>query len=155
VKVHSYERAFLVVGAVMLVVFGGALIYASVALGIHLPDAVRRVDPTTVSATPPFDATGVRQTGPDSYEVVMLAAAWSFQPSEIRVPAGAEVTFLPTSIDVIHGLHVEESRVNMMLIPGQVSRNTYTFDEPGEYLMVCHEYCGLNHHNMYGRVVVE
>lgn len=154
-KVHRYERAFLVVGAIMLVAFGGALIYASVALGIHLPDDVRRLDPTTVRSTPPFDATGVRQTGPNRYEVVMLASAWQFEPSEIRVPAGAEVTFLATSPDVIHGVHVEDSRVNMMLIPGQVSRNTYTFDEPGEYLMVCHEYCGLNHHNMYGRVVVE
>ena len=154
-KVHSYERAFLVVGAVMLGVFGGALTYASVALGIHLPGAVSRVDPATVRSTPPFDATGVRQTGPDRYEVVMLASAWQFQPAEIRVPAGAEVTFLATSTDVIHGVHVDDSRVNMMLIPGQVSRNTYTFEEPGEYLMVCHEYCGLNHHNMYGKVVVE
>ena len=154
-KVHSYERAFLIVGAVMLVAFGGALIYASVALGIHLPDDVSRVDPTTVRNTPPFGAPGVRQLGPDRYEVVMLASAWQFQPSEIRVPAGADVTFLATSSDVIHGLHVEDSRVNMMLIPGQVSRNSYTFEEPGEYLMVCHEYCGLLHHAMYGRVVVE
>ena len=154
-KVHSYERAFLVVGAVMLVAFGGALTYASVALGIHLPDDVQRLDPTEVRNTPPFDETGVRQLAPDRYEVVMLASAWSFQPSEIRVPAGAEVTFLATATDVIHGVHVEDSRVNMMLIPGQVSRNSYTFEEPGEYLMVCHEFCGLNHHNMYGKVVVE
>ncbi|HUF70564.1 MAG TPA: hypothetical protein VMM79_18085 [Longimicrobiales bacterium] len=43
----------------------------------------------------------------------------------------------------------------MMLIPGQVSRNTYTFDEPGEHLIICHEYCGIAHHAMFGRVIVE
>ncbi len=154
-KVHSYERAFLIVGAAMLVAFGGALVYASVALGIRLPDDVRRVDPTEIRATAPFDAPGVRELGPGRYEVVMLASAWQFQPAEVRVPAGAEVTFLATSADVIHGLHVDRSRVNMMLIPGQVSRNTYTFEEPGEYLLICHEYCGLGHHLMYGKVVVE
>lgn len=154
-KVHSYERAFLIVGAAMLVAFGGALTYASVALGIHLPGAESRIDPGAVRTTPPFDAPGVRDLGGGRYEVVLRASAWQFEPAEVRVPAGAEVTFLATSMDVIHGLHVDDSRVNMMLIPGQVSRNTYTFEDPGEYLMVCHEYCGLGHHNMYGKVVVE
>jgi cytochrome c oxidase subunit 2 len=43
----------------------------------------------------------------------------------------------------------------MMLIPGQISRNTYTFQEPGEHLIICHEYCGIAHHTMYGRLIVE
>ena len=71
------------------------------------------------------------------------------------MPAGAEVTFLATSTDVIHGIHIEDSRVNMMLIPGQIARNTYVFDEPGRYLMVCHEFCGSGHHIMSGEVIVE
>ncbi|MCG8468343.1 MAG: cytochrome C oxidase subunit II, partial [Gemmatimonadetes bacterium] len=69
--------------------------------------------------------------------------------------AGSEVTFISTSTDVIHGIHIERTRLNMMLIPGQISRNTYRFDEPGEHLLVCHEYCGLGHHVMSGKVVVE
>ena len=32
---------------------------------------------------------------------------------------------------------------------------SYRFDEPGEYLLICHEYCGLGHHMMYGRIIVE
>ena len=42
-----------------------------------------------------------------------------------------------------------------MLIPGQVTRTVYTFREPGEYLLLCHEYCGLGHHVMSGKVIVE
>ena len=154
-KVHTYEKAFLAVGAGVLAVCGAALIYATVGMGIHLPGRTAEIDPTRVFATPPFDQLGVRQTGPNRYEVVLVAQAWAFLPPEIRVPAGAEVTFTATSLDILHGLNVEGTRLNMMLIPGQVSRNTYRFREPGEHLMICHEYCGLGHHTMAGKVIVE
>ncbi len=154
-RVHIYEKAFLWVGGGMLVAFLLVLAYTSIAMGIHLPGRAALVDPQTVRSQPPFDAPGVRAVAPGRYEVVMIAQAWSFLPGEIRVPAGAEVTFMATSVDVLHGVHVERSRVNMMLIPGQVARNTYTFREPGEYLMVCHEYCGSGHHFMFGKVIVE
>ena len=28
------------------------------------------------------------------------------------------------------------------------------FDEPGEMPWVCNEYCGVGHHNMYGKMIV-
>lgn len=154
-KVHRYETAFLTVSAVLTVACLVALLYATTALGIHLPGHVATIDPRAVDTTPPFDQPGVRQTAPGAYEAVIVGATWSFTPSEVRVPAGSRVTFISTSKDVIHGLHVAGTRINVMLIPGQVTRTEYTFDEPGEYLMLCHEYCGLGHHLMGGKVVVE
>lgn len=154
-KVHTYEKAFLSVAAVLLVACLFALLYASLARGVHLPGHVAEIDPRAVDTTPPFDQPGVRQTGPNEYEAVVIGAAWSFTPAEIRVPAGSTVTFISTSRDVLHGFHLARTRVNVMLIPGQVSRVEHTFDEPGEYLLICHEYCGLGHHLMSGRVVVE
>lgn len=154
-RIHDYERAFLGLGGVMLVVFGVTLVYTSVAMGIHLPGKAGQVDPAEVRRIPPFDQPGVRQVGENRYEVVLLAFAWAFQPREIRVPAGAEVTFLATSTDVIHGLNVEGTRLNMMLIPGQIARSTYTFREKGRHLLVCHEFCGPGHHIMSGEVIVE
>lgn len=154
-KIERYEKAFLLVGAITLVVFLGALAYTSIAMGVHLPGRAGEVDPATVREMPPFDQPGVRDLGGGRYEVVMLAQAWAFVPAEIRVPAGSEVTFIATSVDVLHGIHVDGTRVNMMLIPGQISRNTYRFERPGEHLLVCHEFCGLGHHVMSGKVVVE
>jgi cytochrome c oxidase subunit II len=154
-KVHTYEKAFLWVGAGMLVVFMITLALTSYTMGISLPDDVDRIDPMQVRSIPPFDNPGVRETAPGRYEVVMIGQAWSFAPSEVRVPAGAEVTFLMTSPDVIHGFHVEGTRLNVMLLPGQVSRVEYTFEEPGEFLIICHEFCGIGHHNMWGKVIVE
>lgn len=154
-KVATYERAFLWVGAILLVVCMGALVYASVGMGLHLPGRVGQIDPTELTSTPPFDAPGVRQTGPNAYEVVMLGQVWSFVPSEVRVPAGAEVTFIATSVDVLHGLHVDGTNINLMLIPGQISKITYRFKEPGPRAIICHEYCGVGHHTMYGMIHVE
>ena len=148
-KIETYEKAFLTVGAVLLIGCLLALLYANVAMGIHLPGDAGQVDPATVETVPPFDNPGLHQTGDGEY------VAWQFIPREIRVPAGSTVTFISTSLDVLHGLHVEGTRLNMMLIPGQISRNTVTFREPGEHLIICHEYCGINHHTMFGKVIVE
>lgn len=97
----------------------------------------------------------MHRAGQNRYEAVIVAQAWAFNPAEIRVPAGAEITFTAATIDVIHGFNIEGTRLNVMLIPGQVSRNTYRFREPGEHLFICHEYCGLGRHTMYGKVIVE
>jgi cytochrome c oxidase subunit II len=152
---HKMEQVFLGLAGAMLIVFLIALFYSAFGMGLHLPDRVGEIDPTEVRTTPPFDDPGVHEVGPGEYEVVILGSAWSFQPSEVRVPAGATVTFVATAADVLHGLHVEGTRVNFMLIPGQIARVTYTFREPGEHLIICHEYCGAGHHLMYGRVIVE
>lgn len=154
-KIVVYEKAFLTVGGVLLVVCLGALFYASVGMGIHLPGHAGRVDPAQLATTPPFDHPGVREVAPGKYEVVLIGQAWKWIPNEIRIPAGSELTFIAATPDVIHGLHVERTRVNMMLIPGQIARNNYVFKDKGEFLMLCHEFCGINHHTMYGKVIVE
>jgi cytochrome c oxidase subunit II len=71
------------------------------------------------------------------------------------VPAGSTVTFIATSRDVVHGLMIHKADVNVMLLPGQIARATARFTRPGEYPFVCHEYCGVGHHTMWGKVIVE
>lgn len=154
-RVHQYEKAFLGVSIVLLIACAIALVYSTVVMGIHLPGSHGRVDPALLTQTPPFDQPGIREVAPGEYEVVMIGRAWSFEPNEIRVPAGSKVTILASSTDVIHGIQVTNTRINVMLIPGQISRVEYTFREPGEHLLICHEFCGLGHHTMGGRVIVE
>jgi cytochrome c oxidase subunit II len=149
------EKVFLALSASMLLVFLLALFYSAFVMGIHLPGREGEVDPTMVRETPPFDEPGLREIEPGKYEAVFLGMAWAFQPREITIPAGSEVTFIATATDVIHGFHVEGTRVNFMMLPGQISRATYTFHEPGEHLIICHEYCGAGHHLMYAKVIVE
>jgi len=42
----------------------------------------------------------------------------------------------------------------VMAVPGQVAEITVRFDEPAQYGIVCHEYCGAAHHTMAGQLVV-
>lgn len=152
-RIVVFEKALLWVGLVLLGVCLVILFYTGLAMGIGLPGRAGTVHPALIDQTPPFDQPGVRQVGPNAYEVVIIGFAWSYTPREIHVPAGAELTFISTSRDVLHGLYVKGTRLNMMLIPGQISRNTYTFREPGEYLILCHEFCGVAHHLMVGRII--
>ncbi len=149
------ERIFLTLTGIALFV-GVLAIVASVAVGgVHLPGPTGRVDPNAVRQTPPFSAPGVFPEAPGRYRAVLLARAWAFQPAEVRVPAGSIVTFVITSQDVIHGFMVEGTDVNAMVIPGQVTTVTAHFPRPGTYRFLCHEYCGVGHHAMFGQVVVE
>ena len=154
-RIEAYEEVFLWISGVVLLVFLAALVYAAVGMHIHVMGRAGEIDPGTISQTPPFDHPGVREIAPGKYEAVIIGKAWSFIPKTIEVPAGAEVTFRATSADVDHGFYIDGTRVNLMLIPGQVSVMTYRFREPGTHLLICHEYCGLGHQFMYGRVIVK
>jgi cytochrome c oxidase subunit 2 len=153
--IYIYELAWVLPSIAIPVGMLVAIALSAFALGIHLPGVTGRVDPARLDTTPPFSQPGVRQVGPGRYEVVIVGRIWQFTPNEIRVPAGSEVTFIATSRDVVHGFKVQGTPINMMLVPGQVSTLTTRFDRPGEYLFVCHEYCGTGHHVMFGRVIVE
>ena len=133
-----------------------AVIVSAFGMMIHVPADAGTIQPAAIDSTPPFDQPGeLRQVGPNEYEIALVAQIWVFNPREIRVPANSRVTFVATSRDVIHGLHIEGTNVNVMLIPGRITRQTAVFREPGEFRFVCHEYCGSGHHLMFGSVIVE
>ena len=153
--IYLYELAWILpsvaIPAAMLV----ALVVTAFGAGIHVPGVDGRVDPTKLVETAPFNEPGVVEVGPGRYEVRMIAGIWFFSPPEVRVPAGSAVTFIATSRDVIHGLFLHAANINLMLLPGRVARATAQFHTPGEHLFVCHEYCGIAHHTMFGKVIVE
>ena len=153
--VYLYELAWILPSIAIPIGMLAALTVTAFGAGIHLPSDAGRVTTTRVAQTAPFDAPGVKQTGPGLYEVALTAQIWTFAPSEIRVPAGSSVTFVATSKDVVHGLLIPHARVNVMLLPGQIAKVTTRFDRPGEYAMFCHEYCGIAHHTMWGKIIVE
>jgi cytochrome c oxidase subunit 2 len=151
--IHTYEKIILWLTVAILVIFLGAIVYAA-SLGVHLAHSGGRVDPAMLDQTSPFDQPGVTELAPGQYQAIVVARVWSFAPGEVNVPAGSTVTFQVASPDVIHGFRILGTDVNSMVIPGEISLVSHTFTEPGEYLMVCHEYCGVGHQGMYGKVIV-
>lgn len=150
-----YERIWMNIGIGSLIIFLIILGILAFGMGIHPPDSLEQTaNPETIDIYPPFDQPGVYQTGPNEYEVIMTSFIFSYEPREIRVPMGAKIHFKATSKDVVHGLYVPNTNINLMLVPGHVTEYTYTFDEPGEHLFLCHEYCGTGHQLMQGRIIV-
>ena len=159
---ESFEKVFLGASAIVLVVFLCALGYSTAGMSIHLPSEAGEIYCTATQKlrkvlrkTPPFDNPGVREVAPGKYEAVVIGQTWAFTPDEIDLPAGSDVTFIATSADVVHGFLIPGTRVNMMLIPGEISKFNYRFRKPGEYMLICHEYCGRLHHTMSSKVIVK
>ena len=153
--VERYERYWMWAATGMLVLFTSAIVATAIIGSAHPPSHTETVNPETLSIEGEFAAPGVFADPNGAVTVVMRAEFYVFKPSQVRVPAGVPVTFRITSPDVLHGFQVVGTNVNLTVAPGYVSQATMTFETPGEYLVVCNEYCGLGHHLMQGSVVVE
>lgn len=152
--VARWERRWLAAMGLMTLLFVLLIAFTLATEGGHIAQRSGRAAPEILIGSDLFAQPGVRATGPDSFQVTVLAQAFSFDPAEIRLPVGAEVDMFLTARDVIHGYQVQNTTINVELIPGEVAALRYTFDRPGEYRVGCNEYCGIRHQDMLGRIVV-
>jgi len=150
------EKIWLWIGSASLVLFLIITGVMAVAMGLNPPDGMQTtVEPDKVEAQAPFDNPGVEQIGPNEYKATILSFVFGYDPNTITVPVGSTVHFEITTKDVVHGFHIPGTPTNLMLTPGHVSEYSQTFNEPGEFLFLCHEYCGIGHEVMYGKIIVE
>lgn len=93
---------------------------------------------------------------PPGTEAYMMAQRYAFFP-ELVLKAGEPYTIKIASTDVLHGWSLVGGgqNLNLEVAPNHVFELTLTPEEPGEYLIICNEYCGLGHHLMRGRIIVE
>jgi cytochrome c oxidase subunit 2 len=150
--VYLWELAWILPSIAIPIGMLVALAVTAFGAGVHVPSDAGRIDARRAGET---FAPGVTELAPGQYEVKILAQVWNFAPGEVRVKAGSTVHFWATSKDVVHGLFIPRANVNVMVLPGQLAHVTARFDRPGEYPIICHEYCGIAHHVMAGKVVVE
>src|SRR5699024_3634286 len=147
-KLHRFEEIWLVFAVVVIVGSMTVTGYQTFALGMGPPSHKETIDPQKVDQTAPFDNPGVFEVGDNEFDVVMTLEAFTFNPGDIEVPVGAKVNFIMTSKDVVHGMQVIDTNVNAMVLPGHIQTVSQTFQEAGEYLILCNEYCGIGHQLM-------
>ncbi len=156
--IHNYEKLWLGLGLLLIVGFIATITYGAVGAGVTMVDESGEVvNPNTLSEHPEFGDPGVEQVSENEYDVHVVARQFIFSPgtsSPITVPANSTINFYVTSADVIHGFSVVGTNANTMVIPGEVAEITVETEEPGEYGIVCHEYCGEGHHDMAGTMEV-
>lgn len=152
--IDPFERNWMRLSVAMLVAFLATVTVAGFAMGFQLNGDEQQVDPRTVLDSEPWSNPGLREIAPGQYEAFVVAQAWAFVPRELEVPVGSTVDIYVTSPDLQHGFKITDTNINVMVVPGQVSKLTYTFDTVGEFPYICHEYCGQGHAAMFGVVNV-
>lgn len=143
---NKYEIRIILLSSSILAIFFFAILYNVFARNIDVP--------TCIPYDASFQQSMVKQVDSAHYEVYVTARMWAFDPGEIIVPAGSTVDFYLTSADVVHGFSIESKGVNLMAVPGAVNKVTVFFPAYGTYRIVCHEYCGVGHHNMMANILV-
>ena len=127
----------------------------------NVPTDSYRVEPAAFSQkVQAFIAKYGRDDGkvyvPPGQDAYILAARYAFYP-EVVLKAGQEYRIWVSAMDALHGFSIVGGRqnINLEIAPNHAYGATFTPEKPGEYLIVCNEYCGLGHHQMKGRIIVE
>lgn len=99
----------------------------------------------------------------DALQVQVVGKQWMWklqheegkrELNELHVPLGRAVTLTMTSQDVIHSFFIPAFRVKQDVVPGKYTTEWFRPTREGEYHLFCAEYCGTDHSQMIGRVVV-
>jgi cytochrome c oxidase subunit 2 len=122
--------------------------------GAYVPGSIEGFRPL-VDGLADVEPAGVVRTSEDSYRVMIEAFNWGYNPSEIQIDAGSEVTFRVRSLQDYHGFAIVGTDVIFSLPGSAVEEATWTFNEPGEYQFLCSDYCGAGHVTMTGKITVK
>jgi cytochrome c oxidase subunit 2 len=74
--------------------------------------------------------------------------------NELHIPVDQTVALTLISQDVIHSFFVPAFRVKQDVVPGKYTSEWFKATRVGEYHIFCSQYCGTQHSQMIGRVVV-
>jgi cytochrome c oxidase subunit II len=146
--------------ATLSIAIVGVLVGMAAFIGIHeatMPQGhVETADPKTLHLSGEFIESNLGSVveADGSVTVRAIGQQYSFTPQCVVVPADTPVTFRTTSADVVHGLLIEGTNINVMLVPGYVSVLPIRFNTAREHVMPCQEFCGIGHQGMWGKVKV-
>lgn len=74
--------------------------------------------------------------------------------NELHIPVDRPIKLTMIAQDVIHSFYVPAFRIKQDVLPGRYSTLWFEATQPGEYHLFCAEYCGTQHSEMIGRVIV-
>jgi len=109
-----------------------------------------------VAALPPVQQDPAAASAPaQPREIPIVASRFAFEPARVEVTEGERVRLVVSSADGVHGLEIKKFRVNKK-VPrgGEPVTIDFVASAPGEYPILCSEYCGNGHADMTGTLVV-
>ena len=156
IHIDPLERKWVTITLVMVAFFVSIIMIDALVHNIHAPSNVETIDSARLHLSQEFaeENLGVHVDDQGRITVRMVAARYSFFPKHIDVPAETPMTFRWVSLDVLHGVHIPMTNMSTMIVPGYVAEVTTSFPKPGEYPLLCNEYCGLGHNHMWSNISV-
>jgi len=146
--------------ATMSVVIVVVMTLAAALAGLHratMPQGrVESIDPSRLHLSGEFIESNLGSVLEPNGAVTVRAIGqqYSFTPACILVPADTPITLRATSADVVHGILIQGTNINTMLVPGYVTDQSMRFERTGDHLMPCQEFCSFGHEGMWGKVKV-
>lgn len=99
----------------------------------------------------------------DAQEVFVIGKQWMWhiqhsngvrENNTLHVPLGKPIKLTMISQDVIHAFYIPAFRTQMHVVPGRYTSMWFIPTQVGEYHLFCGMYCGTQHSEMGGKVVV-
>ena len=104
----------------------------------------------------PSDAQGGPSDAQGEPRIIeVVAKKFAFEPARIEVTEGEHIRLVVTSADGVHGVLIKKFKVEKT-VPRGGTPVTIDFlaSAPGEFPILCSEYCGKGHDDMQGLLVV-
>lgn len=141
----------------------------------HDPRLVRRIEIGWTAATTAvfvgffaagalaFEALYGAPVGGEPLDIFVTGKRWMWKArhatgrreiASLHVPAGRAVRLHLASEDVIHSFFVPALRLKHDVVPGWIQSVSFRATTPGVYPLACTEYCGTDHAEMRGELVV-
>ncbi|MGH3135049.1 MAG: plastocyanin/azurin family copper-binding protein [Gaiellaceae bacterium] len=153
-KIPRDERVFLWLVAASVVAMT-AVVFGWLAWGDqNVPATYRYSTPTQFSAdvtklVDRFQASDGLVYVPPGEDAYLAASRYTFFPG-LALQANTRYRIWLSATDTLHGFSLVGGgqNINLELAPNHVTGMNLTVGDPGRYLIVCNEYCGLDHHSM-------
>jgi len=100
-----------------------------------------------------MDGIPIVEPAPGS-DVYLLARMWSWYPI-LKLREGQTYRVHVSSSDLQHGFSLLPMNMNFQILPGYDHVLTLTPTSTGAFEIICNEFCGIGHHMMTGRIIVE
>jgi len=154
--IDPLEKKWAQISVGICALFVGIIMIDALFHSVNAPSNVETINSATLHLSEEFseDNLGVQVDAEGNIFVRMVAGRYSFFPKKVTVPADTKITFRWVSIDVLHGVHIPMTNMSTMIVPGFVAEVESSFPKPGDYPVLCNEYCGLGHDHMWSKIDV-
>ena len=115
----------------------------------RLPGKDGKLGTSSTTLISPENPLGLNPRDPNGQDDLVI------EGGEIHVPLSQPVKVLLRAVDVLHNFYVPEFRAKMDIVPGMVTYFWFTPTRTGTFDALCAELCGMGHHIMRGKVIVD